>query len=597
MLSYHIQHSWQKGFLASTHFEISKHKFFSPSMLGLKKLKHGKLTLENPLFDCFHSVARRFLSWPLDGSAHLLFEEITSKFPNINALAVNLQSHEVVLTSSPFQNVVSQFLGKDVFYSLSDLEFMFKNHHELVDLLTNQPSNLPSATIAAGNYHRHQRSVELVLVDDDKCRCYIDIMFIGSISLSTLRFHRFPLNSCDDDYELSYDDEFVTQEDEASLVEASYNQCAMFDNHLHSGGIMRPREMLSQISLTDSMMGGTGTGTGAGAKKHRDVGKRSLENGIQSRSADVMKRLQPGALLSASNSNSNSNYSSSSISLQRACGTFLLTSDKRQIPYQVGCNLSPPSNIKSDSTICDNFNSLLLEKDGLELFTDIQSEGTSSREPIVNIVYSGGLYATWGSNKKHKSSTVLSSIANEVAPTLVSAITTVDIAPYTRIPQQPSNSPNVPISFESILQSFLRVIPFHVVEIWVPVQLTNNSTVLLYGASGALDKDLLGWSSYSRNFSFNPDVGLPGRVATARTVESQTDVAKLPMPTFLRAEMAGSLGIHAACGLPFFTGNKCDAVVVFYSRHIFEPTPSLIEYMSNICESVNIRAQIRVLKP
>ena len=148
--------------------------------------------------------------------------------------------------------------------------------------------------------------------------------------------------------------------------------------------------------------------------------------------------------------------------------------------------------IKSESSICENFDSLLLEKDGLELFTDIQNDGSSSREPIVNIVYSGGLYATWSSSSKQKSSPVLSSIANEAAPTLVSAITTVDIAPYIRIPQQPSTPPNVPLSFESILQSFLRVIPFHVVEIWVPVQLTNNSTVLLYGASGALDKDLHG---------------------------------------------------------------------------------------------------------
>ena len=556
-------------------------------MLSRKKLKPGQLVAENPLFDCFHSVARRFLTWPLDGAAHLLFEEITSKFPNMNALAVNLQSHEVVLTSSPFQNVVSQFLGKDVFYSLSDLEFMFKNHHELVELLTNQPSNFSSTTTADGNFHRHQKIVELVLVDDDKCRCFIDIMFIGSISLSTLRFHRFPLNSCDDDYELSYGDEYVTEDEDVSLVEASHSQCAMIDKHLHSGGIMRPRAPLSQISLADSVIGGVGTG----AKKYHDICKRPPESGAHFRNADVMKRLQ-----STSSAVSKSNYSSSSISLQRACGTFLLTSDKRQIPYQVGCNLSPSPHIKSESSICENFDSLLLEKDGLELFTDIQNDGSSSREPIVNIVYSGGLYATWSSSSKQKSSPVLSSIANEAAPTLVSAITTVDIAPYIRIPQQPSTPPNVPLSFESILQSFLRVIPFHVVEIWVPVQLTNNSTVLLYGASGALDKDLHGWSSYSRNFSFNPDVGLPGRVATARTAESQTDVAKLPMPTFLRAEMAGSLGIHAACGLPFFTGNKCDAVVVFYSRHIFEPTPSLIEYMSNLCESVNIRAQIRVLK-
>jgi len=128
------------------------------------------------------------------------------------------------------------------------------------------------------------------------------------------------------------------------------------------------------------------------------------------------------------------------------------------------------------------------------------------------------------------------------------------------------------------------------------VQLEHGGTVLLYGGSAALDQQLHGWSNYSRNFSFNPEVGLPGRVAAGRAAEASDDVAKLPVPQFLRAEMAGELGIHAACGLPFCTGNKCDAVVVFYSRHVFEPSKELIAYMGRVCESLNIRAMIRVLQ-
>ena len=585
MLSYHIQHSWQKGFLASTHFEISKHKLRSSTTFNLKQSNLGQKNNEIGLFDRLESVARRFMSWPLDGAAHLLFEEITARFPNTTALAVNLQSHEIALASSPFQNVVSQFLGKDIFYSLSDLEFMFKNHHELVEALTNQPSN---ATTTDESHQRFQQCMELVLVDDDKCKCFLDILFIGSISLSTLRFHRFPLSTCDDDNDSSNDDEYSIEDDVTKIVTSSHNKEAAMSNHMHSECVVYPGARPPQNTSLDTVVGGV-------AKKYRvDVGKRPLESGSQSRTIDALKRVQ-----STSSSPTSNNFSSSSISLQRACGAFLLTSDKRQVPQQIGQNLSSSSSSigKPEMNICDDFNSLLLERDGLELFADTEREEILNRESIVNIVYTGGLLSTMGTGSKQKSSTILSSIANEVAPILVSATTTVDIPSFIRIPQQPSTQPNVSLSFESILQSFLRVIPFHVVEIWVPVQLTNNSTVLLFGASGALDKDLLGWSSYSRNFSFNPDVGLPGRVASARTAESRTDVAKLPMPTFLRAEMAGSLGIHAACGLPFFTGNKCDAVIVFYSRHIFEPTPSLIEYMGNICESLNIRAQIRVLKP
>jgi hypothetical protein len=77
------------------------------------------------------------------------------------------------------------------------------------------------------------------------------------------------------------------------------------------------------------------------------------------------------------------------------------------------------------------------------------------------------------------------------APTLLSATSKVN-TPVNSAGQKGSQlsnyalkgyQPKVIFSFEAILKSFLRLIPFHVVEIWVPVQLEGGSTVLLYGES------------------------------------------------------------------------------------------------------------------
>jgi hypothetical protein len=101
------------------------------------------------------------------------------------------------------------------------------------------------------------------------------------------------------------------------------------------------------------------------------------------------------------------------------------------------------------------------------------------RDPTVNIVSARG---------NRKALTLLSSAAPQGSPTLLSASTSVNQEKFPSYPSYKSPRNSIPLSFESILQSFLRVIPFHVVEIWVPVQLQDTSTVLLYGASAATDK-------------------------------------------------------------------------------------------------------------
>lgn len=521
----------------------------------------------------------------------LYLEGVTREFPSSIALALHVQSRSVLHASSSFQSILSQFISKDSFLTVDDLEFVFKNHGDLVNAVTDRPkASSASSSDSEDCQQQVNRTFELILVDDGRCACSADVLFLGSLSLSVLRFRRISTSPYDDVADVVFEEEYNEEAVMRALGAYSdggtgWGSEGMSISSQSSLSLPAHTQMLA---VRDNNLNSASSSSLSGKKGRADYGKRQLEF-VGATAEDAFKRI-PTALSAPS-----SIYSSSAMSLQRACGSFLLTSDKHNVPQQVGSNLMRIPAASDEPDVCPDLYAMIGEDIDMSE-TGFRAEEILPRNPIVNIVYSGRTGIKRGGSK-HKPTPVMSSASSSNNPTLLSATTTVDAPPYVGMSQAPSSAPNVPTSFESILQSLLRVIPFHVVEIWVPVQLEDGATVMLFGASAALDKDLHGWSQYSRNFSFNPDVGLPGRVATARIAESRPDVASLSLPTFLRAEMAGSLGIHAACGLPFFTGSKCDAVVVFYSRHIFQPTPSLIEYMGHICELLNIRAQIRILKP
>lgn len=600
-MSYHIQHSWQKGFLASTHFDLSKGRFIvrSKSSSGNPARLSGTGPIDtfpakNVLLNYLHQIVHQFAAWPVDDRGLLMLEGISREFPTSIVLALHVESRSVLHVSATFQSIVAQFITRDTLITVDDFEFVFKNHGDLLHAVTDRTHPAGASHIKSEREVEHfSRMIEMTLVDDGKCNCSVEVLFIGSISLSVLRFRRIPTcphDAADECVEEVFNEEAVVRAlvnsyQSASVTEGTYP--TDINSWLNSSQTQSP---------SDNVLDGrVKCATGGGTKKPRaDAMKRPPLEKCNSLRSDVTSNSACTTHSSDAGPRPAPIYSSSSMSLQRACGTFLLTSDKHQVLQQVGSNLMRTPAAVVDAPLVDV--SIEIEDDVEQGDVGFHAEEVLVRDPIVNIVYSGR--TNIGSSRyKRKTSPTRNTCDNDDAPTLLSATTTVDTPAYNGMYHPPNTPPNVPTSLDSILQSFLRVIPFHVVEIWVPVQLEKGATVLLYGASAALDKELHGWSSYSRNFSFNPDVGLPGRVASARAAESRTDVATLPMPTFLRAEMAGSLGIHAACALPFLTGSKCDAVIVFYSRHIFEPTLPLIEYMGRVCEKLNIQAQIRILKP
>ncbi len=84
----------------------------------------------------------------------------------------------------------------------------------------------------------------------------------------------------------------------------------------------------------------------------------------------------------------------------------------------------------------------------------------------------------------------------------------------------------------------------------------------------------------SRESTFEPGIGLPGRVWFRREPEYIPDVVR--DSTFLRAPIAAREVLHAAFGFPVLLGAEVLGVMEFFSHEIRQPDPDLVGMMATI---------------
>jgi PAS domain S-box-containing protein len=84
----------------------------------------------------------------------------------------------------------------------------------------------------------------------------------------------------------------------------------------------------------------------------------------------------------------------------------------------------------------------------------------------------------------------------------------------------------------------------------------------------------------SREFTFGPGLGLPGRVWSSREPEYIPDV--VPDENFPRAPVAEREGLRAAFGFPILLGGEVLGVVEFFSREIRRPDQELLNVLATI---------------
>jgi PAS domain S-box-containing protein len=84
----------------------------------------------------------------------------------------------------------------------------------------------------------------------------------------------------------------------------------------------------------------------------------------------------------------------------------------------------------------------------------------------------------------------------------------------------------------------------------------------------------------SREFTFVPGLGLPGRVWSSLAPEYIPDV--VPDENFPRASIAEREGLHAAFGFPILLGGEVLGVIEFFSREIRQPDQDLLNMLATI---------------
>jgi PAS domain S-box-containing protein len=81
-------------------------------------------------------------------------------------------------------------------------------------------------------------------------------------------------------------------------------------------------------------------------------------------------------------------------------------------------------------------------------------------------------------------------------------------------------------------------------------------------------------------FTFNPGVGLPGRVWSSRKPAYIPDV--VPDKNLPRGPIAEREGLHAAIGFPILLGSEVLGVIEFFSREIKQPDQELLDMVATI---------------
>jgi PAS domain S-box-containing protein len=118
-------------------------------------------------------------------------------------------------------------------------------------------------------------------------------------------------------------------------------------------------------------------------------------------------------------------------------------------------------------------------------------------------------------------------------------------------------------------------------EAWVP----NHKRTLLINANVSyylgekMDK-LKEFDQISQDFTFPPNVGLPGRVWASKKIEWQKNTSTLPRQVYLRVQYAQKAELRASLGIPVLDGEKVVAVLVFYMNEIRSKDPYAIDLIS-----------------
>src|SRR5262249_26039216 len=133
-----------------------------------------------------------------------------------------------------------------------------------------------------------------------------------------------------------------------------------------------------------------------------------------------------------------------------------------------------------------------------------------------------------------------------------------------------------------LLQAICESLDWEIGEIWQVDREAGHLTYLEIWSQPA--KRLAEFASASRQFTFQPDVGLPGRVWKSHQPTWIPDVVN--DINFARASLAQRAGLHSGFGFPALLADETVGVMVFFSREVRKPDEDLLRMMASIGSQV-----------
>ena len=94
------------------------------------------------------------------------------------------------------------------------------------------------------------------------------------------------------------------------------------------------------------------------------------------------------------------------------------------------------------------------------------------------------------------------------------------------------------------------------------------------------------FGTVTRETTFPPGVGLPGRVWSSGKPAWITDVTK--DPNFPRAPFAAQAGLHGAFAFPILLGGEVTGVIEFFSREMQRPDDELLQMMAALGSEIGL---------
>ncbi|OCQ94326.1 histidine kinase [Oscillatoriales cyanobacterium USR001] len=144
-----------------------------------------------------------------------------------------------------------------------------------------------------------------------------------------------------------------------------------------------------------------------------------------------------------------------------------------------------------------------------------------------------------------------------------------------------------------ILRLFCANISWDFAEAWIP---NSDGTILEYSDGWYnSDRALEIFQRDSKNFQFQPGVGLPGRIWVTGEPEWIEDISLTQQSIFLRTKIANQIGLKACFGVPIVEDKEKEvlAILVFFNRNSIRQDSRLIQLVKSAINQLSSHIQCK----